>query len=168
MKQCFKHNTILFLSFFILHSCIFSISDSDDDDSYVSIYNPIRLTRTEFENSVALDNAKTLEETGKIYVKNNFLFINEPYKGFHVVDNTNPENPIFVKFISCPGATDLIFKGNTFYINQAVDLIAVQFNDTFSEIIVTKRIRNIFPEIQSPDGFYGSEENSVVVNWTLI
>jgi hypothetical protein len=36
--------------------------------------------------------------------------------------------PIRLHFIKAPGATDLAIKGNTVYINQAVDLVTATFD----------------------------------------
>ena len=86
--------------------------NDDGDPPISSVFTPEIVTRTAFNASIILAPAKTIEETGKIYVIGSYLFINEPYVGFHVLDNTNPADPIPLKFLKTPGATDLIFKGN--------------------------------------------------------
>jgi len=150
----------------LLSSCIWQ--NNDDDFIPVSRYTPVVLTRTDFEASVVLEDVKPINETGKIYVKGDYLFINEPHIGFHIVNNSDPTNPIFLNFLSAPGATDLIFKEDVFYINQAVDLIAVKFIDNLTAVQLTKRVKNVLSKISSPDGFsHFTNENEVVTNWTL-
>ena len=156
---------ILLLLFFITVTSCLNFND-DGDPPISSSFTPEILTRTAFEASIILEPSKAIEETGKIYVINNYLFINEPYVGFHVLDNTNPANPNPLKFLRTPGATDLIFKGDSFYVNQAVDLVALKFNGDFTTIEITKRLEDIFPQIASPDGFMANVgQDEIVVNW---
>jgi hypothetical protein len=37
---------------------------------------------------------REMETTGKIYVYQQYLFINEPEKGVHIFDNSSPNSPI--------------------------------------------------------------------------
>ncbi len=148
----------------LLQSCIFLGGEREPEE--LSNYTPVFLNRAEFENSVILLNTTNIGNAGKIYVFNDNLFINEKNGGFHVYDNSNTTNPIPLKFINAPGATDMAIKNNTMYINQARDLIAVELSANMQSLTVTKRIRNVFPDMISPDGFYANiPEGQVLVNW---
>lgn len=160
--------------FFMLQSCCFygDCHDDDfivDDGAYYSAYEPVYYTREALANSVTITNAVEIIKSGKIYVKDNLLFVGDDRRGFHVFDNTNAQNPVKLHFIQVPGATDLAIRENVLYINQATDLITVQYNNTANTLEVTKRVENVFPEMSSPDGWYAYDkpENSVVVNWIL-
>ena len=63
----------------------------------------------------------------------------------------------------------MAIRNNMIYINQATDLIAVEY-DISNGISLTKRVVNVFPELRSPDGFlpYNIPENNVVIGWALI
>jgi hypothetical protein len=153
-------------------SCCLPPFDCVDDGPPLSIassYEPIFLSRTDFDKSVILKNSLSIGTSGKIYIKDNLLFINELNKGFHVYDNSDPSNPKAIKFLEAPGSTDLAIRGNLIYINQATDLIAVEYSPTTNTASLTKRIPNTFPNLQSPDGFeaFNIPENSVVVDWKL-
>ncbi len=143
--------------------------ENSDDDPVFSRYEPVLLDRTDFENSVSLKNPISISTSGKIYIKDNLLFINEVHKGFHIYDNSDPTLPTPIKFLEAPGSTDLAIRDNIIYINQATDLISVEY-DTNNGITLTKRVINVFPELRSPDGFlpYSIPENNVVIGWTLI
>ena len=126
------------------------------------------MERATFEASVVLEEARTIVQSGKIYAFNNLLFVNEVNEGFHIFDNENPENPQSIAFIKAPGATDLAIKNDVYYVNQAVDLIAVTYNKDASELVVTKRIPNVFPEKISPDGFaFGVPADSIIIDYEL-
>ncbi|MFK7812892.1 MAG: hypothetical protein AB8B59_10380 [Maribacter sp.] len=163
---------ILMMLFCIsIQSCCPFLVDCEGDDFVepASQYEPVFLSRTDFENSVSIKNSIAIGTSGKIYVKGDLLFINELNKGFHVYDNSDPANPKVIKFLEAPGSTDLAIRDNMIYINQATDLIAVEYNASTNTASLTKRIPNTFPELRSPDGFdaYTIPENSIVVDWKL-
>lgn len=159
---------IVLLSTLTFQSCI-CFGDCDFDDVRVrSAYNPILLDRNDFENSVSINEPKSIVNSGKIYVKDSFLFINEINEGFHIYDNSDPSQPKALKFINAPGSTDLAIRNQTLYINQATDLVAVNINTDTYTITVEKRIKNTFPEITPPDGFFDQSipEEKVIIGWT--
>lgn len=161
----------------VFSSCLFfmgCIWHGDDEGGGVtpdfsSFYEPIIMNRADFENSLAIQNSTTMQNAGKIYLKDQWIILGDHHLGFHIYNNSNPENPVNFKFLKIPGATDLAVKENVIYVNQATDLVAFQFNPQSNTITVFKRIKNAFPPIPSPDGFYGEvNENEVVVGWELI
>lgn len=152
--------------------CFYGGCDDDfvDDITFNSAYEPIYLDRTAFEASVQLLPAQPIVNSGKIYVYNHFLLVNEKNEGYHLFDNLDPENPQNIGFVSVPGSTDVAIKEDVFYINQAVDLVAVTINTQSQEVTITKRVKDIFPVLISPDGYYPFDvpENTIVVDWQLI
>jgi hypothetical protein len=143
-----------------------------DTDSLYSQYEPIFMYRTEMEGSVKMEAPRAIENPGKIYIKDDLIFINEKYFGIHVIDNTNPEEPENFAFIHVDGCIDMAMKGNVLYADNAVDLISVSVNQNVTGIQVTSRIKNVFPEIIAPDGrvLTDKEENarpknSILVRW---
>jgi len=55
---------------------------------------------------------KNLQSPGKIFIKNQYLLVNEISQGIHIFDNSNPSNPSNLGFISIPGNLDLSMRGN--------------------------------------------------------
>lgn len=163
------------LASLVTMSCCPPLISSDDccfmciDEEPISNYDPIFVTRDVLESSVVLTSPQPMKETGKIYVKDNLLFVNDKMSGFQIYDNSNPSNPTHVKSIQVWGSTDLAVKGNTIYINQATDLIALKYNEVNQTIEITERIRNIYPAIsQDPDGLpviYPDQENKILVGF---
>lgn len=86
---------------------------------------------------------RQLENPGKIYAKGSWLLINEMAEGLHVIDNSNPRSPKLVAFISIPGNIDMAVKGNTLYVDNYTDLVAIDISD-LNNIKVTERIENAF------------------------
>lgn len=167
------YKVIYLLMILLLNSCIWNnVDDGVIDPGFQpqQQYEAVTMLRTEFENSTQLLPPEPITETGKIYVKDGFLFINQPNKGFHVFDNSNPSAPVNMAFIKVLGSSDLSIKNEVLYINNATDLIAVKPNFTNSTIEITKRISNTFPELAAPNNccYNNTGDNEVIINWTLI
>lgn len=160
----------LFASLFLFYGCPFPIGDDEPFTLQESIYEPVIMNRSDFESQIQVTEDRPIVNSGKIYIKDSFLFINETNKGFHVFNNEDPSNPIKIAFIKALGATDLAIQGAVYYINNATDLIALQPNFSNFSFVVTKRIKDTFPQISSPDGFdlYDLSENEIIVDWILI
>jgi hypothetical protein len=156
---------ILMFCCFSFFNCFFN-NENGSVDPVFSRYEPIFLSTTEFENSIEIQDKKEVTEASKIYIINNFIFINDKRTGFHIFDNSDTSNPIKKKFLKAPGATDIAIRNNVLYINQATDLVVLTFDFNTLTTVVSKRLKNVFPELQSPDGEWFYEEGKVVVNWT--
>lgn len=154
--------------------CLLVPCETDDDfvpvDPSFSSYEPVLIKRLDLENSITLKDPIPITKSGKIYVKDKLLLINEVRKGFHIYDNSNPENPTPIQFLEILGSTDLEIRDNMLYINQATDLIALDYDEESQNINITKRIINTFPELISPDGFGASNimQDEIVIDWKLI
>lgn len=156
---------LLFLCSLLYVNCIGW--ESDNDTAQQSLYSPVILEREAFENSVQLLPPQSIEESGKIYVKDNLLFISEVNKGFHIFNYTTPENPVPLSFLQILGATDLAIRDNVLYINQAVDLVSINYNLTQNTMAVSYRNENVFPQKLSPDGLSGDIANDeIIIDWT--
>jgi len=69
-----------------------SLSGSDIYEPY-SDYKPVFMYRSDMENAVQLHQPRTIENPGKIYLKDDYIFVNEKYSGVHIINNSNPINP---------------------------------------------------------------------------
>lgn len=167
-----KKTILLCLITVTLTSCIYEPDDDTAVDPVsVSGYDAISIPRDVFEASLTIEAARAVETAGKIYVQNDFLFVNDVDKGFHVYDNADPENPEKIAFINVAGSTDLAIRNNTIYVHHARDLVAMRYSSNINSLIVDKRIPNVFPPLNSPDGFraglFDVPEGEVIVGYEL-
>jgi len=135
-------------------------------------YAPIFMTRDEMERAVKLESPRPMLDPGKIYYKQPYLFIVEKYKGVHIFDNSNPENPENIGFVHIDGVRDIAMKDDVMFADNSVDLIAVQVNASLTSVTVSKRLKNYFQEMPAPDGmplasylYKNRPANSVLVGW---
>ncbi len=131
-------------------------------------YAPVYMERSELEKSVGyVSGARRMENPGKIYIHGDRIYVNEKYRGIHVIDNSDPYTPEQIGFIIAPGCLDMAVKGNIMYLDNAVDFVA--FDLESGE--VTERIRDFFPEhLISPDGYLRDDPNArpegmILVGW---
>ena len=106
-------------------------------------YRPVYAAYSEVRTVQTLT-PQPLKNVGKIYIKDNYLFINEVGSGIHIVDNSDPEKPVRLAFISIPGNQELAVKDSTLYADNTLDLVALNIADP-RNIRSVKRIENAFP-----------------------
>jgi len=155
----------IYLLFLVAGVWMLHTSSSDYDDRN---YLPVFMKRSDLEKSVSYQSAeRKMESPGKIYYKAPYIFINEKYKGVHVINNSDPVHPVNEGFIVAPGCIDMAVKGNILYLDNAVDLVAFDWLAKQP----TKRIRNVFPEPVSPENevFISdiNREDYILVGWKI-
>lgn len=70
-----------------------------------------------------------LETSGKIYVYGDYLLINEPMKGIHIYNNSDPVQPKAISFLKIPGNVDMAVNANILYVDSYVDLLTFDLSD---------------------------------------
>ena len=151
-----------------LSNCVNWGGNRNVDSVQSDNYKPIIVSRTVLENSVIAQTSQNTVLAGKLYIKDNLMFLNEKNKGFHVFNYTDAQNPVKMGFIKVSGATDLAIRNNLLYINQAVDLLTIEYLPVNNSIIIKNRNRNVFPQKKSPTGRTGSTNpEEIVIDWTL-
>ncbi len=124
---------------FGLQSCL--KDDCERKVSYISV-EPVYKTAEEIRSGTVVNEApRELVNPGQIYYYNDHIFINEKKEGIHLIDNSDPANPLRVAFLAIPGNENLAIKDGVLYANTYIDLLAIDLQ-TFE----TKgRVENAFP-----------------------
>jgi len=164
---------LIFITMILMISC----TDSGSSNGTVTrtVYEPEYLTFDELRTAVRTSSPRTLGDTGKIYLKDDFVFVNELYEGVHVIDNSDPENPVITAFIEIPGNVDIAIRGTILYADSYVDLVALDISDPAVAVEV-KRLEDIFPypyELVYDDALYDDDvryedfdvSEGIVVGW---
>ena len=95
----------------------------------VQVAVPETMPLADFRAMVSVEEASAIEESGKIYTYQNLIFINDNLKGVHIIDNSNPENPVKKAFIRIPQNTDVAVKDDLLYANSGIDLVVFDISD---------------------------------------
>jgi len=130
---------------------------------------PVYMGFDEFRSAVKRSDPRQMEQPGKIYFKDNYLFVNEINKGVHVVDNSDPANPVMTTFLEIPGNYDIAIKGNILYADSFIDLVAIDISDPLNPVEID-RVEDAFPNVLPVFDYtfpvYGLDwEKGIVVGW---
>lgn len=138
-----KKNALLLLS--VLTLVFFSCENNDDGDDQFAEYlvaKPLVMSRAEFANSVAIVDPLPIDESGKIYAYQDYIFVNDMYKGVHVIDNSNPQSPRKIAFIKIAGNVDISIKDDYLYADSITDLVVLDISD-INNIEIVNRMRDV-------------------------
>ncbi len=156
-----------------LFSLILFLFCSCEDLTYKEYkgYAPVYLSYKDLRTAVSVVQNVDLKNPGKIYIKDNYIFIVEELEGIHVFDNTNPASPVKKAFVKLPGVVDISISGYIMYADSYVDLVVldVQNIDNIHEV---GRINDILPYTvpQAKTDFptaYIDKDKGVVMSWEL-
>jgi len=115
----------------------FACNQNDEVDTVINGLKPVYATLPELQNIYAGPPIAT-ESLGKIYAKPPYIYLNDGLKGVHVVDNSDPSNPVKVGFIHIPANTDIAIKDNIMYADNGPDLIAIDISDPMNVEVVSR------------------------------
>lgn len=138
-------------------------TDKCEVQSEYVYFEPVYTTVEELRASIDLTAPQPLGGVGKIYVKDNYLFVNEPGEGIHIIDNRDPSKPTPKKFLKIPGNFDLAIKGNTLYADSYVDLVAFNIS-SINAIEETGRLEGVFKNYKS-FGMATDANCCVITSW---
>lgn len=137
------------------------------------ISTPIYEVLTAFRQSVKSQSPATIENAGKLTVIGKYIFLSEPLKGIHIIDNSNPSNPRNVSFINIPGNEDMAVKGNTLYADAYGDLVSFDISDPLN-VVAKQFTANVFPDHSNyyylgnyvPGGIINPDSINVIIGWS--
>lgn len=116
-------------------------------------------------NNIKSGPVQELSRPGKIFIRGNYLYVNEIDKGIHIFDNTDPTHPRAVSFIKIPGNLDMAVSGHYLYADMYTDLLTLDIGDPLNAKIVDSSA-NVFPERIFQMGWY-PDGNKVIVGWIV-
>ncbi len=141
MKPLYSASSLLFLlSVLMFSSCVDEVNSSYTYHTMMPIYLEMSDVRARI---ITTEPAQPIDNPGKIYIYEDYLFINEPTKGIHILNNSNPANPINLSFIPIAGNVDMAVNGKILYADNYVDLLAFDLSN-INNIKLVKRVEDVF------------------------
>ena len=150
--------------------------DKNDDADYefVQVATPQLMSKTTFRSSVEVIAPKTIEEPGKIYVYQDYIFVGDVHSGIHIIDNSDPKSPKAIKFIQIPGNEDISVKDNFLYADSATDLVVFDISD-INNVSIIEQLEDVFNvynydipvEAEAVDYGKFDFDDDIIVGWTL-
>jgi len=134
-----------------------------DNTRTYTILKPVYKDKASVLAAINGSATESFSHPGKIYIKDNLIFINEIDKGIHIIDNSDPSHPQQISFLDIPGNEDIAVKGNILYADMYADLLAIDITDPQS-VHVTGKVFHFFMEREFVNGFQ-PDSNQVIVDW---
>jgi hypothetical protein len=106
---------------------------------------PVYKSQAEIETPIENEGPRTLKRPGGLYFYNDLVLINERFEGIHILDNSNPANPVPLSFIPIPCNGDMAVRGNILYADNCTDLLAIDISDPLS-VSLLSRTKEVFME----------------------
>ncbi|GEO08956.1 LVIVD repeat-containing protein [Segetibacter aerophilus] len=128
-----------------------------------SMYTPVYKTSAEVRANIKNDAPLPVKSPGKMFVLGNYIYLNEIDKGIHVIDNSNPANPVNKYFIAIPGNIDLAVTGTTLYADLYTDLVTIDISSP-SSIVVKKITEGVFP-FRRYSGNFVADNSKIITDW---
>lgn len=162
------------LTLILVIICFWSCNTDDNQYETLTVAIPQTMSKVEFRSSVVIEAPKPILNIGKIYAYQNYIFINEKFKGVHVIDNSDPSSPQTVAYINIPGNEDISIKDDFLFADSAVDLVVFDISDlnTIQEVERMQDVFNVY-DYQIPNEADYSDlsnfnfETDVIVGWEL-
>ncbi len=136
MKSNLIKGLVLLLFCSVLSSCWSDDYSREFPEGEVLGYKPIY--SSSIDRNVVLEPPRTFISPGKIYVKNDYLFLNEQLEGIHIIDNSDPTAPQNIAFLRVHGSTDMAIRNGVMYVNQFNDLLAISISDVNNPTLVSR------------------------------
>lgn len=155
-------NKIL-LPLIILSSLVFNSCLKDKITHTYTLMTPIYQSKTEAYANIRSNAPQAIESPGKLFLYGNYIFLNDIDKGVHIIDNTNPANPVAKAFINIPGNLDIAVKGNTLYADLSTDLVVIDITNPLAARF-EKYIPYVFTPRNYGNGFI-ADSTRVIIGW---
>lgn len=134
-------------------------------------YQPVYMTHQEFENAVEMETPRELNNPGKFYFYDSYLFVNEVNKGVHIIDNSDPASPQKVGFVNIPANKDIAVKDGLLYADSNSDLLVFDIENMQNADLVT-RLEGVFNFSADQPPAYPHQpvdaSQGVVVDWKQV
>ncbi|GAB3796102.1 hypothetical protein GCM10028819_13170 [Spirosoma humi] len=156
-----KTNRLLLLFTFPFLS-LWGCTDNCQETRTYRRYTPVTFTANQLRQGIQIVPPQALVNPGKIYTKDQYLFINELKEGIHIIDNRNPAAPTPVAFVRIPGNGDMAIRDNILYADSYMDLVAFDISNP-SAVQAINRVPNVFPNGSFEGGWWSFDNTSQLV-----
>ncbi len=130
-----------------------------------TFFRPVYKTKEAVINNIKSGTPQAIVQTGKLFLKDNYVFLNDVNRGVHIIDYTNPSAPVKVAFVDIPGNIDMAVRGNILYVDCYTSLIALDITNPLN-VQKTKVINGVFPH----RAYYNFQQDTslIITEWVRV
>lgn len=160
------HRMLLLIAGIFIALATLTLTSCDDKVKVTQTYTvmePLYLSPEALRESFEVSAPVEVTNTGKIYLYQNYILLNEPGKGIHIIDNSDKSNPEIISFVNIPGNYEMAVRGDRLFADSYIDLLVLNISDP-KNISLGTRIEDIFLDLAQQDQYYDIE-NGVIIDW---
>ncbi len=155
----------------VVSGTLFLESCRDKQTVIITINVTVYKNKSEIINDISMKSASDIQNAGKIFYKDGYIFLTEAHEGVHIINNLDPRNPINEAFLNVPGAYDVTIKDDRLYCDNYTDLVVFDISN-INNIQEIERVENVFMyNLPEHDQKYGRAEidpsKGIVVDWKI-
>ena len=166
-----KHIFLFITALFFMVSC----DKTEDELETVNVAKAEYMSLKALRSSTDIIAPRPIIESGKIYAYKDMVLVNDVDEGIHIIDNSNPENPVKKAFIKIIANKDMEVKGDYLYADSLMDLLVFDISD-LNNIHEIARLEDVFPwyvpmpfvdNLVVEYGDNGNYQEDVIVGWNI-
>ena len=171
---------IIYLCLIPILCIIYSCDDTVKETVTYKISEPIFMPTEAFRGSVRVSEEPVeIKKQGKICFHEGYLYISEPEKGIHIIDNRTPSNPQSIGFIELLGNADLAIRNGMLYADSYIDLVWFDISNPAKPSYVN-RLEDVFQKALPilPDDCWlidyemcfsqDGKQKGIVIGWKVV
>lgn len=114
----------IYLMCAVIVGMLSACEDSVKEKVTYYINEPVFATAAEIRSrSIEVEPPQEIEEQGKLCLYKDYLYISEPGKGIHIIDNKKPASPRNIGLIELEGNVDIAIYNDKLYADSYIDLV---------------------------------------------
>ena len=166
---------VFFAGIIVFSGC----SDKVTETVTYLINEPVFMSEDAFRKSVVVGTEpQPISNYGKMCFYEGFIYIAESGKGIHIINNTDPANPVNFGFIELLGNADLAIRNGKLYADALIDLVWFDISNpampnlegrlenVFAQFLPLPNTGNEFP-IDYGLCYDGYGSKGIVVSWNV-
>ena len=138
----------LFCLSFILTGCL---KDQCTEKRTFIRFDPVYRSLEQLETPLSVQASRDIRSPGIVYVYKNLILVNEFRDGIHIIDNTDPQNPVLKAFIDMEGNEHFAVSHDQIQANKFNALVTIDISDP-SNPVEKNRVYNAFNQIYQDSG----------------
>lgn len=154
---------LLHLFILLVAVTFWSCNDQCKETRVTRRFTNVTRSVLELRTMLKTESPRSLERPGKMYIKGDYLFVNEVKEGIHIINNKDKSHPEFITFIRIPGNGDMAVRDNILYADSFTDLVAIDISDPQNPKEI-ERIKNVFKNGNFDGGIWTLNETTGAIS----
>jgi hypothetical protein len=125
------------------------------------LFEPVYALKSTVLANINGDPGTPMSQAGQIYVKGSYIYLNDPDKGIHIIDNSDPAHPVQTAFLNIPGNLNIGIRNNILYADMYADVLSIDISNVH-QVKILGMLRSFFTtRVFVPD------TNYVIAGWIV-